>query len=224
MNQKKRKTASQGLYLKPNEAISDDFLKKLKTINSNYSKNKQFLKYKLAIKKLFQVDLINQTLKSKFFLGGFLEGEASLNVGIKKNKESKFKLYIDPEFSIAQNINGFSNLYLALCVFETGRIRFKTGSRATFVYTIDNRENLKQKVIPFYEKFVVPYGSIVKQKRLKIFKKLLILFENKAHLNLNSMLYEVLPLWDLLRMQKGQANESFKNLQEAQNFIKKAQI
>lgn len=38
--------------------------------------------------------------------------------------------------------------------------------------------------------------------------------------NLESLINECLPLWDDMRIQKGQSNESFKNLQEAQNYVR----
>ena len=190
---------------------------------NSISKKKSFLHYKQEILQIFGLKSLTQkSTACQFYLGGFLEGEGSLNVGAKKNQTSKFKVYLDPEFNVTQHINGISNLYLAMYVFQTGRIRFKSGSLATFVYTIDNRRSLEDKVIPFYEEYVNPYGSEVKKKRLLIFKQLLNLFKTKAHLNLDQMIHKVLPLWDQLRMQKGQKNESFKSLLEAQNYVKNA--
>jgi hypothetical protein len=211
-----------GIYLKPGEKISADFVEKLAEINANYTKSKNFPKYQEHIRQHFQLQHIQLNQKSHYYLAGFVEGEASLNVGVKKNTTSNFKLYIDPEFNITQHINGVFNLYLAMCYFQTGRIRHKTGSNATFVYTIDNRVSLEQKVVPFYEKYLNTLGSSLKQRRVAIFKTLLSLFNERAHLDLNRMLHEVLPLWDAMRMQAGQSNESFKSLQDAQEYVKKA--
>lgn len=209
-----------GMYLKPGEKISPDFLKQLTEVNSNYTKSKNFPQYERAIGSLFNLKPIKKTLPSIYYLAGFIEGEASLNVGAKKNTTSNFKVYIDPEFNITQHVNGISNLYLAMVYFQTGRIRHKTGSNATFVFTIDNRLSLEQKVIPFYEKYIKPFGCSMKHRRVRIFKTLLSLFNEKAHLDLNRMLYEVLPLWDAMRLQIGQSNESFKSLQDAQDYVK----
>jgi len=211
-----------GIYLKPGEKISPDFLEQLKEVNVNYTKSKNFPQYQREIFQLFKLKAIKKTRASIYYLAGFIEGEASLNVGAKKNTTSNFNVYIDPEFNITQHINGVSNLYLAMSYFQTGRIRHKTDSNATFVYTIDNRLSLKEKVVPFYEKYIKPFGSSVKERRVFIFKKLLSLFNEKAHLDLNRMLYEVLPLWDAMRMQIGQSNESFKSLQDAQDHVKNA--
>lgn len=211
------------IFILPGEKVSDFLLEKLAVANRLYSQSKNFPKYKRSIQTIFQLKPLSRKTKDcHYYLAGFLEGEASLNVGAKKNAESKFKVYLDPEFSVTQHINGISNLFLALSIFQTGRIRFKTGSRATFVYTVDNRQSLGEKIIPFYEKFICPYGSQAKIKRLQIFKRLLKLFNEKAHLDLNPMLYEVLPLWHQLRVQIGQSNESFASLQAAQAYVENA--
>lgn len=222
--QHKRSTISipkeDGIYLKPGEKISEELLEELKEINGKYSRNKNFPEYQRSIGQLFRLKPVEITEKSKFYLAGFVEGEGSLNVGAKKNTTSRFKVYVDPEFSITQHICGISNLYLAMCYFQTGRIRHKAGSNATMVYTIDNRQNLKEKVLPFYEKYIKPFGSPIKIRRAQIFKELLRLFEEKAHLDFDRMLCEVLPLWDAMRIQVGQSNETFKSLMEAQQYLK----
>jgi hypothetical protein len=210
------------LKLKPGEAISQEILENLAAMNEKYSRDKNFPDYQRSIAHLFQLKPVNLTEKSLFYLGGFIEGEGSMSVGAKKNHTSKFKVYIDPDFNITQHVNSISNLYLAMCVFQTGRIRYKSGSHATFVYVIDNRRNLKEKVLPFYEKYIFPFGSPDKKRRAQIFEQLLDLFEEKAHLDLNRMLYEVLPLWDEMRMQTGQSNETFKSLSEAQKYVHSA--
>jgi hypothetical protein len=212
-----------GLFLKSGEKVSDTLLESLKDINSKYSKTKCFPDYYRSIQQLFDLKLLTEKRKDYYlFLGGFLEGEGCLNVGAKKNTSSKFRVYFDPEFNVTQHLNGISNLFLAMFVFQTGRIRYKTGSNATFVYTIDNRQTLEEKVIPFYEKYVSPYGSPIKKRRTQIFKQLLLLFQEKAHLNLEQMINEIIPLWALLRQQEGQINQTFKTVLEAQMYVKNA--
>jgi hypothetical protein len=222
--QKKRSSISlpheDEIYLKPGEKISEKLLETLKEINGKYSRNKNFPEYQRSICQLFRLKPVQITEKSKFYLAGFVEGEGSMNVGAKKNTTSRFKVYLDPEFSLTQHICGISNLYLAMCYFQTGRIRHKTGSNATMVYTIENRQNLKEKVLPFYEKYIKPFGCAIKIRRAQIFKELLRLFDEKAHLDFDRMFYEVLPLWDAIRIQVGQSNQTFKSLIEAQQYVK----
>lgn len=211
-----------GVYLNPGDKISQEMLQELKEMNERYSEKKNFPEYERSVRQLFNLKPVTIKDSSWLYLAGFLEGEGSLSAGAKKNPTSRFKVYIDPEFNVTQHINGVSNLYLAMFLLKTGRIRHKAGSNATLVYTIDNRQNLQDKVLPFYEKYIQPFGSPVKVRRARIFKELLRLFNEKAHLDLDRMLYEVLPLWDVMKTQVGQSNESFKSLEEAQEYIRKA--
>ena len=207
-------------YCAPGEKIPNDILEELKKINNTYTKSKNFPKYMQDIKTFFKLKTENTTTESKLFFGGFLEGEGSLNLSAKKLKNARFGLIIDPEFSVTQHINGINHLYAALSIFQTGRIRHKSGSNATLVFTIDNRISLEEKVIPFYENYVAPYASPTKLKRLQTFKEVILIFKENGHQDLNRFENEILPLWDSLRMQKGQQNESFASLEEAQDFIR----
>jgi len=200
---KNLKKLEYGLYLKPGDKLSvvkKEVVENLKQINEKYTRNKKFPEYQRSICQLFQLKPVKITEKSRLYLAGFIEGEGSMNVGAKRNKTGRFKLCIDPEFSITQHVNGISNLYLAMCHFQTGRIRYKSGSNATMVYTIDNRQNLKEKVLPFYETYIQPFGSPIKNQRTYMFKELLWLFDEKAHLDLNRMLFDILPLWEKIRL------------------------
>jgi hypothetical protein len=209
-----------GIYIKPRESIQKSFLNELVEINKSYHKKKNFPKYKNEIRQLFQLQEPTLTNDTFLFLAGFIEGEGSINVGIQKNKNSKFKVYVDPQFSVTQHINGIVNLYLTMCYFKTGRIRYKSGSFATFVYEIDNRESLLNKVVPFYENYLKKFPSSVKERRVILLKMLLDSFNRKAHCNIDTMISIVLPLWDALRIQVGQKNQTFKDLEEAQHYVR----
>lgn len=210
-----------GIYLRPGQNIPTELIKKLTLINKAYSDNGDFPKYQRDLLELFDLKRPPTITKEvRAYIAGFIEGEGSLNIGLKKNDTSKFGMYLDPEFSVTQHVNGISNLYLILCYFHTGRLRHKNGSNATMVFTIDNRTALEEKVVPFYESYTADFGVPYKKRRLEIFKKLLQLFKERAHLKEDPLLYEILPLWDSLRMQKGQKNESFPSLEAAQQYVK----
>jgi hypothetical protein len=201
-----------------NEIELSTIVEELKQLNKVRSGN--FLEYKRGIREIFKISEPKPvTENSKLFLAGFIAGEGSVNVSAKKCSTGKFGLLIDPEFSITQHIDGFEYLYLPLSVFQTGRIRFKFGSCATFVYIINNRDFIESKVIPFLEDYVFPYECKMDRERVENFKQLLVLIRNKAHLDLSSFRNELLPVWDKLRKQKGQSNQTFKDLEEAQLYI-----
>lgn len=210
-----------GLYLKAGEKIPTDLLDKLSIINDKYTKSRDFEVYFKSICNLFQVTnppVIDES--TKLYLAGFVEGEGSLNIGAKKNKTSLSGVYFDPEFSVTQHVNGVSNLILVLALFRTGRLRHKGGSNATMTYTIDNRQSLSEKVVPFFENYTQMFQVANKQRRAAIFKQSLILFEEQAHLDQERLVNEVAPLWHAMRMQEGQKNQTFESLEDAQKYIR----
>lgn len=199
--------------------ICTSIIEKLQKANKDV-KNGNFPQYIKKIQQIFGLsDTVPVTTELKIFMGGFIKGESSLNVSAKKLQNAKFGLLIDPEFSIAQHVSGIQNLYHALKIFNTGRIRYKSGSNATFVFIIDNRQTLKEKILPFWKTYVIPYGSSSLGNRLKQFEKILSLLESNAHHDKNRFCYELLPVWDSLRKQKGQSNEAFESLEKAQEYI-----
>ena len=207
-------------YCVPGTVVSKEILQRVKEINETYSKSKNFPKYMRDLAEFFKLKKPITTTESKLFFGGFVEGEASLNISAKKLKTAKFGVIVDPEFSVKQHINGICHLYAALSIFKTGRIRHKGGSNATFVFVIDNRVSLEDKVIPFFESYVVPYVSFEKVERMQTFKELLLLMKSKEHRNLEGLINKVLPKWDSLRMQQGQINQAFESLDAAQAFVR----
>nr|AKZ21136.1 LAGLIDADG homing endonuclease [Prasiola crispa] len=211
----------QSINLLPKQKVSTFILSELQKANKNTS---NFSLYKKAIKKIFKLNTESShcsysTKNHNFFISGFLVGEASINVSAKKNATSKFGMVLDPEFNIAQHINGICYLYAALSLFNTGKIYFKSGSNATFVYKISNRESLYTKIMPFYEKYVYNFMCETHKQRIKIFSEILVLFKEKNHTDILFFKNELLPRWDLLRKQKTQSNESFTSLIQAQLFV-----
>lgn len=208
------------IFLAPNQKIPEEILKKLQQVNDVYTKNKNFVEYKKNLEVLFCVKPKNNCKELRNYLGGFITGDGSINVSAKKEARAKFGVVLDPEFSATQHINGIDELVNLLSVLNTGRISYKNKSNATMVYIIGARQSLIEKVLPFYEQHVIPYCSPIKAKRFDNFKKLLKLFEENAHLDKNRFINEMLPLWDQMRMQINQTNQSFKTLEQAQTHVR----
>lgn len=204
--------------INPGEVLPDDIKEKLSEVNKTYSKTRSFNNYKKGIQELFQLDEVTVTTECKHYLAGFIEGEGSLNVSIKRLATAPFGVVLDPEFSITQHVNGISNLYLALCVFQTGKITFKSGSNATMVYRIENRTSLQEKVLTFFEQYIVKYGSSMKKHRKQLFAQLLIAFNEKKHSNFHSFVNDMLPIWYTLRVQES-SKTYFHTIQEVEDYI-----
>lgn len=208
--------------LSPGRKLPEEVKNALKTANATYRKTRDFSRYTRRIQHILGLpDFVPFTEKEKLFFGGFLEGEGSISVGAKKNTSSKFGVYIDPEFNVTQHVNGSIHLFRCLCHFRTGLIQYKSQSNATLVYRIDARESLTRKIVPFYRKYVNPFSSSAKQIRFQKWCTLLDLFDEKAHLDFTRFLNEVAPIWDELRMQKGQSNESFASLEDFRHYVRR---
>ncbi len=152
------------------------------------------------------------TKQYKYFLAGFIEGEGSLCVSIKQTG-SHFKA--DPEFNVAQHETGIVHLIAFMDLFKTGNIYFKSGSEATYVYKITNRQALKEKLIPYYKQYIWPYACESKRSTFQLMVQLLDLFENKVHLTKKGFAYKVLPLAYQMNNAKGKARKwSLRQLQQ----------
>jgi hypothetical protein len=208
---------NQAILLAPGETLSQELQDTIKAMNAD---KPDFQTYSRRVREVFNLNKITVDTKKQLFLAGFIEGEGSISVGAKKNPNARFGVEIDPLFNITQHINGVNHLYLALETFQTGRIRYKVSSNATLVFIIEPRKSLTEKVCPYFEKFVYPLSSPAKQIRFNNFKKLLALFDEKAHLDRTRMIDEVLPVWDSMRMQQGYTGQTFKSLKEAQDFVR----
>ena len=206
-----------GFLLVSGEKLSLEWQNKIKEMNSG---KPNFPTYSKRVREVFQQDKINITEDKKLFLAGFIEGEGSISISIKKNNNAKFGVELDPNFNITQHINGVKHLCVALEVFQAGRIRYKAGSNATLVFIIEPRRSLQEKVCPFFEEYVYPQSSQAKQIRYENFKKMLDLFDANAHLDKNLFINELLPIWDSMRVQQGSSRETFSSLQEAQDFVR----
>lgn len=207
----------------PGENLSYQVLENLKNVNNiKKQKKKTFCWYKTEIGNIFGIKECGKnkykSVKYKTFYGGFVAGEGSINVSAKKSKNALFGIIIDPSFSVTQHVNGFGFLFAALSLFETGSIHYKSGSNATLLYRIDNRKSIREKVIPFWETYILPYQSIEERERIIFFKRICLFLEEKKHKDLHFFINQILPLWDKLREEKGEINESFPNLKAATLF------
>lgn len=205
------------IILQPGVKLSKEFKAEIRKLSQGHPSHAL---YKDRVRDLFNLKPIEDITKEDlYFLAGFIEGEGSISVGAKKNECFPFGVELDPMFNITQHINGVHILYLALEFFGTGRIQYKAGSNATLVFSIAPRRSLQEKVCPFFKKYVYPYSAPAKKRRFNIFKKMLDLFDQGAHLDRNKFAHVLLPHWDAMRIQRGFQNETFKTLAEAQDFV-----
>jgi hypothetical protein len=90
-----------------------------------------------------QQERLGSTAEASWFLAGFVEGEGSLCVSIKRHPTCRHGYYVDPGFFLYQHESGRALLELAQAIFEGGRIYRKSGSERVLVYEISSMASLR---------------------------------------------------------------------------------
>jgi hypothetical protein len=86
-----------------------------------------------------------------WFLAGFVEGEGSVTLSIKRRPGMKFGCYVQPEFFLYQHRSRRALLEMAQEHFGSGKIRPKPGNTDVLVYSVISRRVLRDRVIPFLQ-------------------------------------------------------------------------
>ncbi len=126
-----------------------------------------------------QQERLSSNERKRWFLAGFIEGEGSCCISIKKHKGAKFGFYVDPEFFLYQRKERIRVLELAKEVFGTGRIYPKPGNEDVLVYAITSRRSISERVIPFLEKYMT---FSARNDDFAKFGEAIRLFDERAHL------------------------------------------
>jgi len=85
-----------------------------------------------------QQERLGSTEAASWFLAGFVEGEGSLCVSVKRHPTCRHGYYVDPGFFLYQHESGRAILELAQATFGSGRISRKSGSPHVLVYEISS--------------------------------------------------------------------------------------
>ena len=126
-----------------------------------------------------QQERLGSAESANWFLAGFIEGEGALCVSIKKHPTCRSGFYVDPDFFLYQHESGRRLLELAQSTFESGRIYPKPGNPKVLVYEISSTQVLREKVVPFFERYVVPFSC--KRETFERFREILEAMERGEH-------------------------------------------
>jgi hypothetical protein len=88
-----------------------------------------------------------------WFIAGFVEGEGSVCVCLKRHPTAAFGYYVQPEFLIYQHRLRRELLEMAMEYFQVGRIDPKPGNPDVLVYSVKSRPALRERVIPFLKRY-----------------------------------------------------------------------
>ncbi len=97
----------------------------------------------------------NQQERLDSYFAGYVDGEGSFHVAIQKIKHVRFGYQLLPEFHVSQNLDYARVLSLIKNRLGCGYIKPNNRSSKTdksWVYVVRDRQDLLQKVIPFFEK------------------------------------------------------------------------
>jgi LAGLIDADG endonuclease len=127
-----------------------------------------------------QQERLGGAANASWFLAGFIEGEGSLCVSIRRHSTCRHGFYVDPGFFLYQHESGRAILELARATFGGGRIYRKPGTASVLVYEISSTAILRERVIPFFERYVVPFSC--KRETFMRFREILEMMRRKEHL------------------------------------------
>jgi len=131
-----------------------------------------------------------------WYLAGFVDGEGSFNVSLKKVEDYRMHWKLDPSFNVSQR--DISNLILLKKVLGTGTLRKRKDG--VVYYEVRDYHMLAERAIPFFEKF--KFKSRFKVHNFSIFKKIVEKMNQGAHLT-HAGMQEILELREKLNEGRG---------------------
>lgn len=107
---------------------------------------------------------LNQKEQLGFFLAGFVEGEGSFNVSLRKKSDYKVGWQVVMSFNVSQKDS--TVLKLLQEELKCGIIKVRTSDNL-FSFDVTNPQDIIHKIIPYFRKY--PIISSSKQKNFTIF-------------------------------------------------------
>ena len=129
-----------------------------------------------SVRKISRKDLNKDQLG--WYLAGFVEGEGSFNVSLRKRPDHTMGWQVVLTFNVSQRESYILSQFKKH--LGCGRI-VKRKKDGLFMYVVDNPNSLKEKVIPFFKKY--KFLSHNKKYNFSIFCQIANLVFNKEHLN-----------------------------------------
>lgn len=111
------------------------------------------------------------------YISGFVDGEGSFNVSLKKRNDYKNSWKVAASFNVSQNERFI--LTQIKNALKCGTLRERKDG--VIYYEVTNINSLCENIIPFFQKF--KFRSIKKQKNFELFSKIVHLIKKGEHLN-----------------------------------------
>ncbi len=130
------------------------------------------------------------------YLSGFVDGEGSFNVSMRKRTDHVTRWQIILTFNVSQR----DMTVLLQLKRYLGCGRFFKRADGVHYYLVQNPTAIKERVIPFFKRF--PFLSASKKKNFSIFVQIAELMFDKQHLNEDGLL-KIIQLRETLNEGKG---------------------
>ena len=101
-----------------------------------------------------QQERLSSQEQRRWWLAGFVEGEGSVCVSLKRHARAAFGCFVQPEFFLYQHRNRRSLLEMAAEEFGSGTIFAKPGNETVLVLKITDRRVLRDSVVPFLRRYM----------------------------------------------------------------------
>lgn len=153
-------------------------------------------------------------LEKAFYIVGFVDGEGSFNISFRRRNDYLLGWKITPVFNISQKertILSMTKRYL-----KCGTIRARKDG--VWVYEVENRTALQEKIIPFFKKF--RFLSQKKKKDFQRFQKIIEVLEQ----NISTTYSDLEKILEFLDEIESKASRKYTNqdiLSRAEEFWKR---
>jgi hypothetical protein len=134
-----------------------------------------------------------------WYLAGFVDGEGSFCISLKKKPDTKFGYQIDPSFYLYQHEKHLWILELVKKFFHGGGIHRKTSPYSVYTYALHGVRNMREKIIPFFRK----HRLLVKRDVFELFCEVVDLMDRKAHFERDGFVKIVKIAYRMNQMGKG---------------------
>lgn len=131
-----------------------------------------------------------------WYFAGFVDGEGSFNVSVKRDPSCAMGWQVDPSFNVSQR----DRVILALLKRYLGCGTLRERRDGVVYFEVRNLHSLEERVMPFFEKY--SFLSAAKKRNFSIFKRIIALMREGAHRN-HEGLENILALRDQLNAGRG---------------------
>src|ERR1700689_5144114 len=97
---------------------------------------------------------VNQQERLESYIAGFVDGEGCFHVAIQRNTCTRLGWQLVPEFRVSQDVARVAVLNVIRATLGCGYLRenHRSSNDHTFVLVVRRREDLIQRVLPFFER------------------------------------------------------------------------